>query len=93
MSETPRMLRLMHNDLQGRLGDYAKRVLPAMQRSADEIEELGCKLAAMTAAKNKAVEALKDTRDFICRFDEMDDGEIAMSKKLSDLIAELEGVN
>jgi len=76
----------------------ASRIAGKEPERVEKIIEQECKrlqgvLAAMTAAKNKAVEALKDTRDFICRFDEMDDGEIAMSKKLSDLIAELEGVN
>jgi len=40
----------------------------------------------------EALEALTDARDFICRFDEMDDGEIHMSKSLSGLIAKLEEV-
>jgi len=91
------MLRLMHNDLQGRLGDYAKRVLPAMQRSADEIEELGCKLAAMTAAKNKAVEALKacyaHAEDMTCVLDNTDDtSDYPYLERARQLITELEEV-
>lgn len=37
-----------------------------------------------------ALEGLKDARDFVCRFDEMDDSEIEFSKKLSDLIDKIE---
>ena len=38
----------------------------------------------------EALEGLKDARDFVCRFDEMDDSEIEFSKKLSTLIDEIE---
>ena len=40
----------------------------------------------------RALEALQDAHTFVCRFDEMDDGEVSFAKELSDLITELEEV-